>query len=77
MRTWNGTVEKRTERAEAGFPEYRIVDPRDETIAVLAHEGDAYRDLGVFGPGDAARSRVLDGFAADVRSVFDAPKPDA
>ena len=43
---------------------------------VLALAGDAYRDLGVFGAGDAAESRALDGFAADVRSVFDAPKPD-
>ena len=70
-------VEKRTDYVEAGIPEYWIVDPRDETITVLAMEGDAYRNLGVFGAGDAARSRVLDGFAADVRSVFDAPKPDA
>ena len=70
-------VEKRTDYAEAGIPEYWIVDPRDETITVLALEGDAYRALGVFGAGDAAESRVLDGFAADVRSVFDAPKPDA
>ncbi len=44
---------------------------------VLALEGDAYRDLGVFGAGDAAKSRVLDGFAAGVRSVFDAPGLDA
>ena len=70
-------VEKRADYAEAGIPEYWIVDPRDETITVLALEGGAYRDLGVFGPGDTAESRVLDGFAADVRSVFDAPKPDA
>ena len=66
-------VEKRADYAEAGIPEYWIVDPRDETITVLALEGGTYRDLGVFGSGDTARSRVLDGFAADVRSVFDAP----
>ena len=71
-------VRDRNERiAEAGIPEYWIVDPRDETITVLALEGDAYRDIGVFGHGDTAESRVLDGFAADVRSVFDAPKPHA
>lgn len=44
---------------------------------MLVLEGGVDRDLGVFGAGDAARSRVLDGFAADVRAVFDAPKPDA
>ena len=70
-------VEKRTDYVEAGIPEYWIVDPRDETITVLAMEGDAYRDLGVFAAGDAARSRVLEGFAADVSAVFDAPKPGA
>ena len=70
-------VEKRVDYAEAGIPEYWIVDPRNETITVLALDGDAYRDLGVFGAGDTAQSRVLGGFSADVRSVFDAPKPDA
>ena len=70
-------VEKRTDYAEASIPEYWIVDPRDETITVLAMEGDAYRELGVFAAGDAAKSRVLEGFAADVSSVFDAPKPGA
>ena len=70
-------VEKRADYAEAGIPEYWIVDPRDKTITVLALEGGAYRDLGVFGAGDTAESLVLDGFAADVRSVFDAQKPDA
>ena len=70
-------VEKRTDYAEAGIPEYWIVDPRDETITVLAMEGDAYSDLGVFAAGDAAKSRVLEGFAADVSSVFDAPKSGA
>ena len=70
-------VEKRTDYAEAGIPEYWIVDPRDETITVLAMEGDAYSDLGVLAAGDAAKSRVLEGFAADVSSVFDAPKSGA
>ena len=70
-------VEKRTDYAEAGIPEYWIVDPRDETITVLAMEGDAYSGLGVFAAGDAAKSRVLEGFAADVSAVFDAPKPGA
>ena len=70
-------VEKRADYAEAGIPEYWIVDPRDETITVLALEGDAYVEHGVFAAGDSAGSRLLQGFAADVTAVFDAPKAGA
>ena len=67
-------VEKPADYAEARIPEYWIADPRDETITVLALEGDAYVEHGVYARGHAAASRLLDGFAADVTAVFDAPK---
>ena len=67
-------VEKRADYAEARIPEYWIADPRDRTITVLALEGDAYVENGVYAAGDTASSRLLDGFAADVTAVFDAPK---
>ena len=67
-------VEKRADYAEARIPEYWIVDPRDETITVLALEEDAYVERGVYAAGDTAPSRLLDEFAADVTAVFDAPK---
>ena len=67
-------VEKRADYAEARIPEYWIVDPRNETITVLVLEGDAYLEHGVYARGHAAASRLLDGFAADVTAVFDAPK---
>ena len=67
-------VEKRADYAGARIPEYWIVDPRDETITVLALEGDAYVEHGVHAAGATAASRLLDGFAADVTAVFDAPK---
>ena len=70
-------VEKRADYAEAGIPEYWIVDPRDETITVLALESAAYVEHGVFSAGDSAGSRLLEGFAADVTAVFDAPKAGA
>ncbi len=70
-------VEKRADYAEAGIPEYWIVDPRDQTITVLALEGDVYVEHGVFVAGDSAGSRLLEGFAADVTAVFDAPKAGA
>ena len=67
-------VEKRTDYAEAGIPEYWIVDPRNETIAVLALEGSSYAEQGVYTRGDTAASRLLDGFTADVSGVFDASR---
>ncbi len=67
-------VEKRADYAEGGIPEYWIADPRDETITVLALEGDAYVEHGVFGRGEAATSLLFEGFAADVSAVFDAPE---
>ena len=70
-------VEKRADYAEAGVPEYWIVDPRDETITVLALEGGAYVEHGVFAVRDSAASSSLDGFAVDVAAVFAAPKSGA
>ena len=64
-----GRVEKRGDYTEAGIPEYWIADPADETITVLALEGGAYVEVGVHGRGDAARSRLLSGFAAEVTAV--------
>ncbi|MCY4078043.1 MAG: Uma2 family endonuclease, partial [Acidobacteria bacterium] len=61
--------------AEAGVPEYWIVDPRNETIAVLALEGTSYGERGVYARGDSAASPSLDGFTADVTALFDAPEP--
>ncbi len=46
-------------------------------ITVLALEEDAYVEHGVYRRSDSAASRRLDGFAADVTQVLDAPKPDA
>ena len=70
-------VEKRIDYAEAGIPEYWIVDPRNETITVLALEGNVYVEHGIHARGGAARSRLLEGFATDVAAVFDAPESGA
>ena len=70
-------VEKRADYAEGGIPEYWIADPRNETITVLALEGEAYVEHGVFGRGGAAASALLEGFTADVSAVFDAPESGA
>jgi Uma2 family endonuclease len=65
-------VEKRGDYAEAGIPEYWIVNPEIETITVLRLEGTAYAEHGVFGRGAETASALLPGFAVSVDAVFDA-----
>lgn len=64
--------EKPRDYAEAGIPEYWIVNPLNETVTVLVLAGTHYREFGVFRRGDLARSSLLDGFRVQVDEVFDA-----
>lgn len=66
------TVTKRDDYAEAGIPEYWIVNPLDETITVLTLDGETYREHGVFRRGEQADSLLLAGFGVEVDAVFDA-----
>lgn len=54
---------------DAGVPEYWIVDYRARTIEVFMLEGSTYTLLDKFGPGEAARSKVLAGFDVVVEEV--------
>ena len=65
------TVIKRRDYAEAGIPEYWIVNPEDETITVLQLEGDQYTDHGVFRRGDKMDSVLLPEFTVEAAAVFD------
>lgn len=65
------TVEKVIDYAEAGIPEYWIVNPLDETITALRLEGEKYVEHGVFRRGDMATSVLLEGFSVQVDAVFD------
>ena len=65
-------VVKPVEYAQAGIPEYWIVDPQERRITVLTLDGKLYREHGVFGPGQTATSLLLDGFSVGVSSVLDA-----
>ena len=58
--------------AEAGIPEYWIVNPLDETITVLALRDGTYAEHGVFRRGQRATSALLPTFAVSVSEVFDA-----
>ncbi len=66
------TVKKRAEYAEAGIPEYWIVDPQIDTITVLRLEDGRYTEHGVFRRGTTATSVLLVGFEVGVDLVFDA-----
>lgn len=66
------TEEKPRDYAEAGIPEYWIVNPLTETITVLTLEGNIYAEHGVFQRGDRAISKLLYGFDVSVDEVFDA-----
>jgi Uma2 family endonuclease len=63
---------KRGDYADAGVPEYWIVDPLNTTITVLVLDGDEYAEHGVFHRGDQATSKLLDGFNISVDELFDA-----
>jgi Uma2 family endonuclease len=65
-------IQIRAEYAEAGVPEYWIVNPLTGTITVLRLEGGAYAESGQFQRGQAAVSILLAGFSIDVADVFDA-----
>lgn len=63
-------VDKPLDYAEARIPEYWIVNPIDDTVAVLALEGAAYQTVGVFRQGQRAISRLLPGFSVSVDEVL-------
>ncbi len=58
--------------AEAGIPEYWIVNPEEQTITVLKLEDGVYVAHGVFGRGETATSVLLRGFTVSVDAVCDA-----
>ncbi|MCY4215064.1 MAG: Uma2 family endonuclease [Gammaproteobacteria bacterium] len=63
-------ITKRADYAEAGIPEYWIVDPIAEAITVLELDGPAYAEHGAFGLNARATSPLLPGFAVDVAALF-------
>lgn len=61
---------KRREYAQAGIPEYWIVDPTTARITVLTLAGDRYAVHGEFAAGEQATSLLLPGLAVVVEEVF-------
>jgi Uma2 family endonuclease len=65
-------VKKRKEYAQAGIPEYWIVNPQTGMISVLRLEGAKYAEHGTFGRGATATSALLVDFGVNVDLVLDA-----
>jgi len=63
---------KRPEYAEAGIPEYWIIDPLLRRVTVLRLDGDHYEPAGEYAPGDTAASVLLPGFTVGVTDTFNA-----
>ena len=63
-------VTKRLEYAQAGIPEYWIVDPRNRSIVVLQLEGETYQTYGQFGMDAVLTSATLSGLTVPVSTVF-------
>ena len=70
-------VTKRTEYAQAGIPEYWIVEPQAETVTVLRLEQSVYVEHGRFGRGQTATSALLSAVSVDVARMFDETKQGA
>lgn len=63
---------KRLDYAEAGIPEYWIVNPLDETCTVLTLVEGSYTERAIFRRGEQAVSTTLSGFTVSVDAIFDA-----
>ncbi len=61
---------KRREYAQAGIPEYWIVDPEERKIVVFTLKDDRYVVSGEYASGQEARSVLLEGFSVPVDEVW-------
>jgi Uma2 family endonuclease len=64
-------VTKRREYAQAGIPEYWIIEPQTEMMSVLRLDQGEYIEYGRFGRGTTAASALLAELAIDVTHMFD------
>ena len=65
-------VDKRREYAQAGIPEYWIVNPQTGEILILVLDDNGYREHGRFTRSDLATSPTLDDITIDVSAILDA-----
>lgn len=65
-------VVKVEEYAQAGIPEYWLIDPKAKTVRVYALAGEAYELSAEFGAGQVVRSGVIVGFEVATDELFEA-----
>lgn len=63
-------IDKRREYAQAGIPEYWLVDPEEQSVTVLRLDQQQYAVHGRFTLGEIATSPLLSGFQVDVAELF-------
>ena len=63
-------VRKRRIYAEAGVPEYWIVDPRNDTLLPLALQDGGYPDRPALGVGDTLTTPLLPGLVIPLADLF-------
>jgi Uma2 family endonuclease len=64
--------DKRRDYAQAGIPEYWIVDPIERRLTVLVLDGDDYAVHGEFDSDGEATSQLLPGFTVNVAGLLQA-----
>lgn len=64
---------KRREYAQAGIPEYWLIEPTERTVTVFSRpaEADRYAVHGVFRVGERVESASLPGFGVEVGELFE------
>ena len=70
-------VRKRRIYAEAGVPEYWIVDPRNDTVLPLVLQDGAYAERPTLGVGDTLTTPLLPGLAIPLVDLFHHPRRPA
>ena len=63
-------IEKPEDYAQAGIPEYWIIDPETKTLDVLRLEGESYKLLAHLAENDALTSPTFPGLAYNLKDLF-------
>lgn len=63
-------VVKRALYERVGVKEYWLVDPSNEIVDIMVHDGARFGPLQSYGQGDIIESTMLPGIAIEVKSVF-------
>ena len=66
-------VMKRAVYAEAGIPEYWVLDPVNDSITVFELTGTEYVERATLGRGDTMATETIPGFELELERIFDDP----